>query len=246
MFPVISKGFTLVELVVVIIILSIVGLATTSYIATGVNIYTGVADRDKSINSLRFVIERMRREVAEALPNSAKVENGCLKFAPIMASSIYGNNFPILPISSDTATIASVTDTNYAFTKDDRVAVYVLGNNDLYTNEGLLQNSTQVRTITAIGNDSLTFSSDDSFTLGSPAKRFFIIRNTVDYCFKNNTIVRSENEGAEVLMANNISGSFTVSNATLQRNALVQVKFLLDFDDQKGAFEETLHINNVP
>ncbi len=246
MSQIIAKGFTLIELVIVIIILSAIGIATTSYIATGVNIYTDIAGRDKSINSLRFVIERMRREVADALPNSAVINNGCLRFTPIEASSLYASNFPIFPLLNDAASIAEITVSDYNFEEGDRVAVYLLSNTDLYDNAGLLQDNEQVKSIDSISTDTVQFSADESYALGSPAKRFFIIRNSVDYCFKNATITRSINQGSEVLMATNITGSFTIEDATLQRNSLVEVKFLLYFDGQEATFEETLHINNVP
>lgn len=246
MHAIITKGFTLIELVIVIIILSVLGIATSSYISTGVNIYTDIAGRDKSINSLRFVIERMRREVANALPNSAVINNGCLRFTPIEASSLYASNFPIFPLLNDAASIAMVTASDYVFATGDRVAVYLLSDTDLYDNAGLLQDNEQVKSIDSISTDTVQFSADESYALGSPAKRFFVIRNSVAYCFKNATITRSVNQGSEVLMATNITGAFSVAVPTLQRNSLVQVTFLLDFEGQEAAFEETLHINNVP
>lgn len=247
----INKGFTLVELVIVIIVLSIIGIATTSYISTGVNIYTDVADRDKSINSLRFVIERMRREVANALPNSAVITGDCLTFTPIIASSLYGNDFPIAPLQAGSASIATIekdTNGNNQVENGDRAVVYMLDSSDLNSvgSEGKnkvisINNAQNVITFTNTNADGVA-----SYPLGSPAKRIYFINGNVSYCFVNDEIRRTDSDASNVLMAENVSGSFTVADATLQRNALVQVKFLLDFDDQKGAFEETLHINNVP
>ena len=70
-----QKGFTLIELVIVIIVLSAISIATSTYISTGVSIYTDISERDKELNSTRFVMERLRREVLNALPNSLKVTN---------------------------------------------------------------------------------------------------------------------------------------------------------------------------
>lgn len=253
MSPLISKGFTLIELVIVIIILAAIGVATSSYIAAGVNIYSDVADRDKSINSLRFVIERMRREVANALPNSAVVDGNCLTFTPIIASSLYGNDFPISPVSASSALIATIeknSDGSNKVATGDRAVVYILERDDLSSVGHAGKN--KVISINSAQN-SITFTNTDangvaSYPLGSPAKRLYFIRdnNDISYCFVNNQIKRTDSNATNVLMADNIRGSFTVEQATLQRNSLVQVKFLLDFDEQEAAFEETLHINNVP
>lgn len=247
----ISKGFTLIELVIVIIILSAIGIATSSYIATGVDIYTDVADRDKSLNSLRFVIERMRREVGNALPNSAVVNGNCLTFTPIIASSVYGRDFPISPLRASSASIAAIeknSDGSNKVTNGDRAVVYILDRDDL----NLVADAGKSKLITINeAQNRITFSNTDSYPLDSPAKRIYFIRdnNDISYCFTTDDvgeIKRTDRNSANVLMADNISGRFTVEQATLQRNSLVQVKFLLYFDGQEAAFEETLHINNVP
>jgi MSHA biogenesis protein MshO len=47
-------------------------------------------------------------------------------------------------------------------------------------------------------------------------------------------------------MANDIQGEFDVAQATLQRNGLAKVTFMLNFDGQEVPIEQTLHVNNVP
>lgn len=241
-----QKGFTLVELVIVIVLLSALSIMTTSYISTGVDIYTDIADRDKSLNSIRFVMERLRREVTNALPNSAivsdsdsgSVTDGCLAFTPIVTSSVY-TDFPISPDSGDTGIISPISD--YEWSDGDKAVVYLLDSDDL-------DNTDKVNAISGINTDkdTLTFSTSPvSFSLASPAKRVYIINNDVSYCFSHNNIYRSENDDV-VLMAENITGSFTVDKATLYRNSLVQATYELDFDGQEVPVEQTLHISNTP
>ena len=49
-----KKGFTLIELVIVILIMSALGIMTTSYIRNSVDIYTNITTLDKSLGSVRF------------------------------------------------------------------------------------------------------------------------------------------------------------------------------------------------
>jgi MSHA biogenesis protein MshO len=241
---ILHKGFTLIELVIVIIILSVLGIATSSYIASGVDIYSDISARDKSLNSIRFVMERLRREVSSALPNSAYLDsNACLVFTPIVASSIYVD-LPIIPISADSAVISPMHD--YELTEGDQAVVYLLSSSELPSKNEFILGSDKVHQITGLTGTEMSFNGDVSFALDSPAKRIYIIRDDTSYCFLSNNLYRRVNESENILMAENVSGSFQVMDATLQRNSLVRSVFQLNFDGQEVAFEEALHINNVP
>ena len=233
-----NNGFTLIELVIVIIVLSAIGVATSTYISTGVTIYTDISERDKELNSTRFAMERLRRDVLNALPNSLKVSptSQCLTFIPIVKSSLYGNDFPISPMAPAlSASIASIN--NYTHESGDKAVVYLLDELEL---------STKSHEITALSGEVITFNIAASFPLGSPSKRLYIIRDSVQYCFLGNSLVRKVNNEDSVPMANDIKGDFEIAEATLQRNGLAKVTFMLDFDGQEVPIEQTLHVNNVP
>ena len=237
-----QKGFTLVELVIVIVLLSVLGIMTSSYIGTGVDIYSDVAERDKELNSIRFVMERLRREVGNALPNSAVVGGNCLTFTPIVASTVYGDDFPISSASATTGTIFPISED----ISGAKATVYLLSESEL-TSEKVQQiadYSADQDTVTFV--DNLGVIKNVSFPLGSPAKRVYFIRDNTTYCFSGTNLYRRVNSGSDVLMAEDISGSFTASSATLQRNGLVQVSFELTFDGQEVPIEQTLHIYNTP
>ncbi|WP_413699864.1 type II secretion system protein J [Psychromonas sp. KJ10-10] len=236
----IVKGFTLVELVIVIVILSALGIATTTYISTGVNIYTNINEQDSELNSTRFVMERLRRDILNSLPNSLKVssDNQCLTFTPIIKSSLYGVDFPIFPQNSITATIASLDD--YTFTAGDKAVVYLLDESELSTDK--------VQNIVAISGELITFDSAVSFPQGSPIKRFYIINSSKSYYFNlaDELVFANDCASSGSIMANNIKGDFEVAQPTLQRNGLAKVTFSLDFDGQEVPIEQTLHVTNAP
>ena len=235
-----QNGFTLVELVMVIILLSVLGIMTSNYIGMGVDIYSDIAERDRALNSVRFVMERLRREVTDALPNSAAVtaDGLCLTFTPIVAASIY-SDFPISPSTGSTGIISPITD--YSFVSGDKAVVYLLAADEL-------TGSNKVQAISSINGskDMLSFATEVSFPLSSSAKRVYIIRDNIRYCFIGSELKRQLNSGPFVLMAENITGSFSVSDVTLQGNASVQAVFNLNFDGQEMPVVQTLHINNVP
>lgn len=236
-----KQGFTLVELVLVIIVLSIVGIATTNYLSTGVNLYSDISERDRELNSVRFAMERLRRDLSNALPNSLVVSDtgNCLTFTPIRASTVYEYDFPIYPLSATSASIATIQD--YSFVSGDQAVIYLLDASEL--------SADNVQDISSIdnGNELMTFSSEVSFPLSSPSNRLYIINGNKSYYFSGSELILAEQcSGSGSVMANDISGQFTISEATLQRNGLAKVTFNLDFDGQEVPLEQTLHVNNVP
>ncbi|MCP5079502.1 MAG: type II secretion system protein, partial [Psychromonas sp.] len=233
------SGFTLTELVVVIIVLSAIGIATSSYISTGVSIYTDISERDRELNSTRFVMERLRRDILNALPNSLSVstDKQCLTFTPIIKSSIYSYDFPISPLTAVSATVATISD--YSFTTGDKAVVYLLDESEL--------SSTKVQAISSLSGEVITFTGSASFPLASPSKRFYIINEEKSYYFTASELILADGCGLSgSVMADDITGEFDVAEPTLQRNGLAKATFMLDFDGQEVPIEQTLHVNNVP
>jgi len=98
-----QQGFTLVELVTVIVILGVLATSITSFLRFGTKSYTDASDREALISSARFVIERLNREVRNALPNSIRTigaNNECLEFVPVDKSVIYLD----IPVAPEAAT----------------------------------------------------------------------------------------------------------------------------------------------
>jgi len=244
-----KQGFTLVELVLVIIVLGVVGTATTSYITTGVSIYTDITERDRELGSVRFAMERLRRDVLNALPNSLVVTdigsdmNACLTFTPIIGSTVYGFDFPIAPLSDSNGDIASIDNYTFIAGEGDKAVVYLLDKAELNLNNGYVQSISDIDEV----NETITFTNAASFPLGSPSKRLYIINGTKSYYFSGSELILADECNATgSVMANDINGEFDVSGATLQRNGLVKVIFNLDFNGQEVPIEQTLHVTNVP
>ncbi|MFT5635936.1 MAG: MSHA biogenesis protein MshO, partial [Cognaticolwellia sp.] len=129
-----QQGFTLVELVTVIVILGVVATSITSFLRFGTKSYTDAADREALISTARFVIERLNREVRHALPNSIRTigaDNQCLEFVPIDKSAIY-LDIPVAPEpANNSVDVVMLADSLLPTTQ--YVAVYALNSNDIYS-----------------------------------------------------------------------------------------------------------------
>ena len=79
-----TLGFTLVEMVTVIIILGILVIGVSSFVILGTRIFVESTSVDQVLSQSRFAMERMTRELRNALPNSVRLSNT----SPVLASMI--------------------------------------------------------------------------------------------------------------------------------------------------------------
>ncbi|MGL4478103.1 MAG: PilW family protein, partial [Aeromonas veronii] len=65
-----NSGFTLVELVMVILLLGIMATFTSQFIGIGTQIYGDASSREQLMSDARFAMERLNRELRDAVPGS--------------------------------------------------------------------------------------------------------------------------------------------------------------------------------
>lgn len=270
------QGFTLVELVMVIIILGIVSIGISGFIKSGVQIYTDVTERDQILAESRFVVERLNRELRTALPSSARVATlgatQCLQFVPIQWASYY-TRLPLLPSVDTQANVVEISDASGQFTLQhgDFAVVYPTSNADVYD-----QSNNKRRLILACtdgddgncsngdpGNHLASLTLNNGFADLSPASRLYIVRHAVSYCVTRRNMYRYQTDiepnqpvltTGGVLMAENIANNltdgnqqpFNVLHATLKRNALIQVLLAFERNQEIVNYSSDIHVPNVP
>jgi len=272
-----ESGFTLLELIVVIIILGVMSVGIAGFISLTTQTYLNVTERDELLSSARFAVERLNREVRNAVPNSLRVKNNtesqCLEFTPIKASTTY-IDIPVAPdpTSGEITVVAFEDSSGSPFACSgfclDYIAVYPLKTSDIYdfnVNSGSGKVTAfkafsnlpgSIWTIPIRPNPGMVFDEH------SPTRRAYVFDYPVSYCVINSELRRYyghnltadqtlQPTGGFSLMAENLLFDendlpFKVLPATLQRNALVQIKFNFDRDKEVVSFNNDIHITNVP
>ena len=212
-----ARGFTLVEIIVVIVVLGIVAGITTRFFNTSVQTYAGTELRDTLSRTGRLAIERVHRELRNAVPNTVRVDASgtCVEFLPLVASALYqdqdvtyGTGTASAPAPVAPAAAADRFDVfDLAFTPSAGAAYYVLvypygpgsGAGDPYqaTNPGPLADFQGFDTAPALpaGVRRMALAATHRFLRHSPRRRVFIAGGPVSFCVAGNRLLRHSGYG---------------------------------------------------
>lgn len=269
-----NRGFTLVELVVVIVLLGIIGGSTFAYLGFGGQIFRDTVERSALASEGRFVVERLTREIRNALPASVRVNGDCIEYVPVLSSSLY-LSLPTRGASSVPFEVAESAE-QLAIDEYQGRRVFVYANTEFHIYEGDPSDA-RWHAIENVAQDGkvLTFDIQSGvFGRESPARRYYVASSPVSWCQRSADLVRFEGYGwfssqlsasglvtqcaasanctsaAMARQVSPVSGRpvFQVEPATLRRNALVELDFQVERlgSTETARFNHEIHVPNVP
>ena len=192
-------GFSLIELVIVIVITGILASMTASVLQLPIQAYVDSTRRAALTDNAESALRRMQRDIRRALPNSIRISatGDTIELLHLIDGGRYRamtDNSPTTPPSPPRGDILNfdIADTSFDVlgglnnvtalsvkaappVQNDRVAIYPLNSTG---NNPYAGDNTSV--ITAASTDSLTFDAFQ-FPLKSPNQRFFIIDTPITY-----------------------------------------------------------------
>lgn len=261
-----ARGFTLTELIIVMVILAILAIGASSYLGIGARMYSEASEREQLLSSGRFAAERLVRELRGAAPNSVRIEQSaginCLEFAPIVSSGLY-QQLPVAPESA--ATLSLLHMSWQASFLGLPFTVYPVTPADIYTTSGatiLLEGTLQADADANPVTIEIELATAHSFPKNSPEQRFYLLaEGPTSFCYNALTQELRRYQGyaylaaqplppvaAGILMAKNVrAASFTAVPASLSRNSVVNVMLRFDASNVDDLyFNYEVHIPNVP
>ncbi|MGP1716262.1 MAG: prepilin-type N-terminal cleavage/methylation domain-containing protein [Methylophilus sp.] len=257
-FRVSVAGFTLVELVVVIVVVAILGGISVTFIKNSVLAYVNSEAYYELADRADVSLRRMSRDIRNALPNSVWVGDGSyVEFVPIKAGGRY---------KQDTLDFLTANSPPYTFTvlgdmvpigSGDQLVIYNLGieGADAYAGN-------TVRTISGSTASTLTFSGT-MFPLPSPANRFYVVNGAVLYVcdLANKRLLMYSNVAIPAtpqalpqhptsfsgltpsIVAEDVTGcSFTYTEGVMQHSGVVTAQLELS---KRGGVVRLLNLINV-
>ena len=269
-------GFTLVEMIMVIVITGIIGGMVAVFLKAPIQQYMDVARRADMTDITDTALRRVGRDLRLALPNSVRVTGTCdgtatcfIEFLPTKGGGRYRAGAPGDELDFAAAdTSFEVLGTMPVFAANDRVVVYNLGiaGSDAYTANTTNDNTGLYASNTAT---TVTINPAKLFPFDSPGHRFHVITTPVTYACApvaggvGGTLTRwqgydiqsaqpttlpATGTPSSALLATNVSSCrFTYeANLVAQRSGLVTMHLAITEEGETATLYNAAHVSNQP
>ena len=267
-----QSGFTLIEMVMVIVIMGVVGVMVSVFMKAPIDAYFDSARRAALTDVADTAVRRMARDIRKALPNSVRNPNNqCIEFIPtktggryraeeLLAGDDSSLNFSAADatfnmLGSNSSFASQALPSDQRIVQDDVVAVYNLGISgaDAYSQD----NTSRVSGAPVDGVETQIPIDSKLFPLASGSHRFHVIpkdEKVVAFVCSGNKLYRTASTTfasacpiTGAILATNVgSCNFVYSGSDLQRNALVQLGFTLTDSGESVNLYHEVHVNNTP
>lgn len=267
-------GFTLIEMVVAIAIMSIVAAAMAVFIRRPVESYVASVGRAELGDVADTALRRIIRDLQLALPNSVRVSNpggaGTAFYLELLITS-GGGRYRASPTGAGAGNILDFTaaDASFdvlspmpAFAGGESIVIYNLGSG--FTGADAYAAASNNRALYASNNGTaITLSAPKLFPLASPGNRFHVVPYAVTYAcdpvareirrYWNYAIAAAQptppGGGTNAQLARNVNGCTITynQNAVQGRNGVVTMSLQLSGagGEAVSLFQEA-HVTNVP
>jgi MSHA biogenesis protein MshO len=257
-----QRGFTLIELIMVIILMGVIGGIVAVFMKGPIDAYLDSGRRAALTDVADTAVRRIARDLQRALPNSVRTSGAnCLEFIPTKSGGRYRADGPGALDFSTAVSSFHMLGQNSALPPDQQIAsgdmivVYNLGVDvaDAYYTPTASNNTA---TVTGTPSESgtapdiettISLAATKQFPLASGSNRFHVVSSTeklVSYVCSGGNLYRTIGSTLSTtpscaasgsIIASNVNcggTSFSYSGSDLQRNALVTM--VLSIQDSSG------------
>ena len=186
-----QTGFTLVEMIMVIVITGIIGGMVAMFLTGPINQYMDIARRAKMTDIADTALRRMSRDVRTALPNSVRITasgaNTYIEFLPMKGSGRYRSAQDCRVVCAGDILDFNIADASFdvlgpmpTMVAGDRLVIY---NRGIAGSNAYTANTTNDNTGPYASNSAttVTISPAKQFPFMSPGNRFQVIDTPVTY-----------------------------------------------------------------
>lgn len=208
-----EKGFTLVEVIAVIMISAVISIGVISYIARAAEGISSATSRNQLASAGRMAVNRLAMELHNSLPNSIRATTAtaggdqCIEYIPVRAATTYidpsfrgggSTTFDVVDFvpsqHGETGGYAVIFPTNINQLYDgDNDAIYA--DWPKFPNRRPIQEITDIQDSASADQSTVTLVTSHRFRRRSPNKRFFVVEQPVSYCIVSDKLYRYTDYG---------------------------------------------------
>jgi len=260
-----QKGFTLIELIAVLVVLGVLSAIGSDFLVSTVNSYNQVQARSKIINRGRLVIEQMTRQVRIALPNSVRVSatGNCVEVLPVVSGASYLNDVPDTENMAAPVTSINTAPFSLGLGSANHVSIGALNTAEIYAT-----GSPSGRVdIGALGAGpiytAVPLAASHRFDRNSITRRVFIADDPLRFCLIASTLFEYSGYGLSTaaltdippggvspsIMAENVSTgtqAFILSQGSEDVNTSLDISLSFTLGGEQVTLNQQVLVRNVP
>jgi MSHA biogenesis protein MshO len=250
-----DHGFTLIEIIIVIVLLGIISISAINILSPMFRGYVQSKETDLLFSEAKFTVGKIAKELRQAIPNSINLpDSTSIQFVIFDYSGFYSDN-----ISGQNKMEVDTTAIN-VLAVDDLISIYNTKYQQIFPEDSNIEQ--RVYKIDSVDTANKYVEFDKDIEEDSPYYRYFRISTPITYYLKNNVIYRAFGYNLDdydkvingtasplftnVLAKNITNISFEYKPATLERNSMVTIKAVFRKDNTELTYSENVHIRNLP
>lgn len=271
-----STGFTLVELVVVMVVIGIVATAVGLFVGAPIRGFVDQSRRAAITDAADLALLRMARDLRSALPNSIRVsgDNQALELLRTVDGDRYrveapgGEDDRLTPGLADAAfnTLRPMND-GAAFPPGARLSIYPIGDpwNDASLTPAGITVASSTADVAGTTEGRVTLSAPHLFPQDSPSRRVYLVEGPVSYLCSGGRLLRYSGYAAQASQPVSAAALDALAIATVvadgaeacawryepgagaaRRFAVASLALQLESADERVRLLRQVHVDNSP